>query len=91
MMMTDNNWTKFKVIGDFNTDIRSLYQAWATAAGLEKWFLRKADLSAATARNPTMNAPMPAERMAAAPEPFGRTAEIAGIEGSCFFIVILRA
>jgi uncharacterized protein YndB with AHSA1/START domain len=41
--MTDNKWTSFKVAGDYNTDIRSLYEAWATEEGLEKWFLRKAD------------------------------------------------
>ena len=41
--MIDNKWTSFKVTGDYNTDIRSLYEAWATPAGLEKWFLRKAD------------------------------------------------
>jgi hypothetical protein len=41
--MTDNKWTSFKLAGDYNTDIRSLYEAWATAAGLEKWFLRKAN------------------------------------------------
>jgi uncharacterized protein YndB with AHSA1/START domain len=42
-MMIDNKWTTFKVTGDYNTDVRSLYEAWATPAGLEKWFLRKAD------------------------------------------------
>jgi len=41
--MIDNNWTRFKVIGDFNTGIRTLYEAWATTGGLEKWFLRRAD------------------------------------------------
>ena len=41
--MTDNKWTSFKVVGDYNTDIRSLYEAWATTAGIEKWFLRKAN------------------------------------------------
>ncbi len=41
--MTTNTWTSFKVAGDYNIDIRSLYEAWATAEGLEKWFLRKAD------------------------------------------------
>ena len=41
--MIDNKWTSFKVTGDYNTDIRSLYEAWATPAGLEKWFLRKAN------------------------------------------------
>lgn len=40
--MNDKKWTSFKVAGDYNTDIRSLYEAWATAGGLEKWFLRKA-------------------------------------------------
>ena len=41
--MIDNTWTSFKVAGDYNTDIRSLYEAWATTEGLEKWFLRKAN------------------------------------------------
>ncbi len=42
--MINNKWTSFKITGDYNiTDIRSLYEAWTTAAGLEKWFLRKAD------------------------------------------------
>ena len=41
--MEDIRWTKFKVVGDYNIDMRSLYLAWATPAGLEKWFLRKAD------------------------------------------------
>jgi len=41
--MIDNKWTSFKVAGDYNTDIRSLYEAWATTEGLEKWFLRKAN------------------------------------------------
>ncbi|WP_374950856.1 SRPBCC domain-containing protein [Mucilaginibacter sp.] len=41
--MEDNRWTKFTLYGDYNVDLRSLYMAWATPAGLEKWFLRKAD------------------------------------------------
>ena len=41
--MITNKWTSFKVVGDYDTDIRSLYEAWATTEGLEKWFLRKAD------------------------------------------------
>ena len=41
--MTTNTWNCFKVTGDYNTDIRSLYEAWATPVGLERWFLRKAD------------------------------------------------
>jgi uncharacterized protein YndB with AHSA1/START domain len=41
--MTGSKWTSFKVTGDYNTDIRNLYEAWATPEGLEKWFLRKAN------------------------------------------------
>src|SRR5471030_1340910 len=41
--METGKWNSFKVVGDYNTDIRSLYESWATTAGLEKWFLRKAD------------------------------------------------
>jgi uncharacterized protein YndB with AHSA1/START domain len=41
--MIDSKWTNFKVTGDYNIDIRSLYEAWATAEGIEKWFLRKAN------------------------------------------------
>ncbi|ASU35257.1 SRPBCC family protein [Mucilaginibacter xinganensis] len=41
--MIDNKFTSFKIVGDFNTDVRSLYEAWATTAGIEKWFLRKAN------------------------------------------------
>ncbi|OOQ60890.1 SRPBCC family protein [Mucilaginibacter pedocola] len=41
--MEDNRWKQFKLCGDYNVDLRSLYMAWATPAGLEKWFLRKAD------------------------------------------------
>jgi uncharacterized protein YndB with AHSA1/START domain len=41
--MEDNRWNKFKLCGDFNVDLRSLYLAWTTPAGLERWFLRKAD------------------------------------------------
>ena len=48
--MLDNRWSSFKVTGDYNTDIRSLYEAWATPAGLEKWFLRKADFYAIAGR-----------------------------------------
>ena len=38
-----DKWTSFKVTGDYDTDIRSLYEAWATPGGLETWFLRKAN------------------------------------------------
>ncbi|GGH05241.1 SRPBCC family protein [Mucilaginibacter phyllosphaerae] len=41
--MDQTRWSKFKLCGDYNVDLRSLYLAWTTPAGLEKWFLRKAD------------------------------------------------
>ena len=41
--MVNDEWTSFTVTGDYNTDIRSLYEAWATTRGIEKWFLRKAN------------------------------------------------
>jgi len=41
--MEDIRWKKFELCGDYNIDMRSLYLSWATPAGLEKWFLRKAD------------------------------------------------
>jgi len=48
--MLDDKWSSFKLTGDYNTDIRSLYEAWASPAGLEKWFLRKADFYAIAGR-----------------------------------------
>lgn len=41
--MTDNRWTTFKLTADFNTNVRNIYETWATPAGLESWFLRQAD------------------------------------------------
>ncbi len=46
----DDKWTSFKVTGDYNTDIRNLYESWATPVGLEKWFLRKAEFYAIAGR-----------------------------------------
>jgi hypothetical protein len=34
--MADERWSKFKITADFDTDVRSIYEAWATSAGLEK-------------------------------------------------------
>lgn len=48
--MVDNNWTKFTIKADFNTDVRSIYQAWSTPEGLESWFLRKANFYAIAGR-----------------------------------------
>ena len=41
--MSENKWTQFTITADFNTDVRSVYEAWTKPAGLEKWFLRKAE------------------------------------------------
>ncbi|MFA6082982.1 SRPBCC domain-containing protein [Mucilaginibacter sp.] len=41
--MEDTRWNKFTICGDYNVDLRTLYLAWATPGGLEKWFLRKAN------------------------------------------------
>jgi hypothetical protein len=48
--MTDNPMSSFKISGDYNSDIRTLYEGWATSAGLEKWFLRKAGFYAIAGR-----------------------------------------
>ncbi|MDB5133511.1 MAG: hypothetical protein JWP37_114 [Mucilaginibacter sp.] len=41
--MAENKWTTFTVTADFDTDARSVYEAWTTPAGLESWFLRRAE------------------------------------------------
>jgi uncharacterized protein YndB with AHSA1/START domain len=48
--MAGHDWTKFTLTADFNTDARSIYKAWATPAGLESWFLRKAAFYTITGR-----------------------------------------
>jgi uncharacterized protein YndB with AHSA1/START domain len=48
--MIDNNWTRFTIKADFNTDVRTIYQAWTTTEGLESWFLRKANFYAIAGR-----------------------------------------
>jgi uncharacterized protein YndB with AHSA1/START domain len=48
--MATNDWTKFTIKADFNTDVRRIYQAWTTPAGLESWFLRKANFYAIAGR-----------------------------------------
>jgi len=42
-IMTDNRWTTFKLTASFDTGVRNIYEAWATPAGLESWFLRRAE------------------------------------------------
>jgi uncharacterized protein YndB with AHSA1/START domain len=48
--MAENNWTKFTITADFDTDVRKVYQAWTTPVGLESWFLRKANFYAIAGR-----------------------------------------
>jgi uncharacterized protein YndB with AHSA1/START domain len=48
--MAENSWTKFTITADFDTDVRSIYQAWTTPEGLESWFLRKANFYAIAGR-----------------------------------------
>jgi len=50
MKMAEHDWTKFTITADFNTDLRSVYKAWTTPAGLESWFLRQADFYTITGR-----------------------------------------
>ncbi|MGZ3755033.1 MAG: SRPBCC family protein [Mucilaginibacter sp.] len=42
-MISNDKWTFFKIVGDYNADIKTLYDAWSTSKGIEKWFLRTAD------------------------------------------------
>jgi uncharacterized protein YndB with AHSA1/START domain len=37
-----SNWSEFKLRVNINSPIETVYRHWATAAGLESWFLRKA-------------------------------------------------
>lgn len=48
--MTADNWNKFKITADFNVDVRSIYESFATPVGMQKWFLRKADFFAIAGR-----------------------------------------
>jgi len=48
--MAQHDWTKFTITADFNTDARTIYNAWTTQTGLESWFLRKANFYTITGR-----------------------------------------
>lgn len=48
--MAEYDWTKFTISADFNADASTIYNAWTTPAGLESWFLRKADFYTITGR-----------------------------------------
>ena len=41
--MSAHNWSRFVVRINTNTPHETLYKAWATRPGLEKWFLRMAE------------------------------------------------
>ena len=40
--MSDYDWSRFVLRIPLNASVASIYQAWATQEGIEKWFLRKA-------------------------------------------------
>jgi uncharacterized protein YndB with AHSA1/START domain len=49
--MAAQKWASFTLITNIDTDdVRSIFEAWATPAGMEKWFLRKADFYTITKR-----------------------------------------
>src|SRR3569833_1913704 len=50
MKMAAHDWTRFTITADFDIDLRSIYKAWTTPAGLESWFLRIADFYTITGR-----------------------------------------
>jgi len=37
------DWTKFELRIPVKAELQTIYEAWSTTQGLEKWFLRKAD------------------------------------------------
>ncbi|MGZ5135906.1 MAG: SRPBCC family protein [Flavitalea sp.] len=41
--MPDYDWSRFELRIPLNASVESIYQAWATKEGIEKWFLRKAE------------------------------------------------
>ena len=44
------DWTQFTKRIPINASIESVYELWTTQAGLEKWFLRKAEFTAVDGR-----------------------------------------
>lgn len=53
--MPDERWTKFKLVADYNAPVRVIYEAWATQAGMESWFLRNASFYAISERQRDAN------------------------------------
>jgi hypothetical protein len=41
--MADYDWSRFVLRIPLNASVESVYRAWATPEGIEKWFLRKAE------------------------------------------------
>jgi len=48
----NDNWSEFKLRVNIREPLDKVYPAWATPAGLESWFLRKAAITADTALRP---------------------------------------
>lgn len=42
-MMSHHDWSQFLLRININTEPQKIYDAWATQAGLESWFLRQAE------------------------------------------------
>lgn len=40
--MEENEWSKFRLRVNINTDTKTAYEAWSSPQALESWFLRKA-------------------------------------------------
>ena len=43
--MSNYNWTSFSKRININASIDNVYEMWATAAGIEKWFLRRCEIT----------------------------------------------
>ena len=43
--MSNYNWSSFTKRININSDIDSIFEMWSTAAGMEKWFLRKCEIT----------------------------------------------
>jgi uncharacterized protein YndB with AHSA1/START domain len=50
-MQPNHEWTKFVLRIPVSTDKQTLFNAWASPAGLESWFLRKADFTNTAGNN----------------------------------------
>ncbi|WP_186757158.1 SRPBCC family protein [Echinicola salinicaeni] len=51
--MSENNtfdWSRFTIKTPIKSDVKSIYNAWTTPAGLESWFLRSAEFKDASGK-----------------------------------------